>query len=111
MDMSSDQQSIQTLSQPVLVLTAPVRHALPRQVPYDLEEGLSSRDEWQEAEELRGGCGCLVGKLHCRSGPCICETSGSGILSILACIVIWPFNAIFGLLLGVLDCLTCGCCS
>jgi len=57
---------------------------------------------------LNGGCNCLIGGVGCDSGPCICYTTGHGILGTLACLVLWPLNAVLGFTLGVLNCLTCG---
>jgi len=72
---------------------------------------VQSFDSVDEAMRLRGGCGCLVGGVACDTGPCICATNGHGILGTLACCIIWPLNAILGFTLGILNCLTCGCCG
>ena len=64
-----------------------------------------------------GGCGCgriskcLCGGISIDVGPCICNTSGNGLLGCLGCCVLWPINCFIGSTWGICNYITCGSCS
>lgn len=53
---------------------------------------------------------CILGKVECYTGPCICLNHGTGLISCMISALIFPFSLILGTLIGIYNWIMCDAC-
>src|SRR5579859_3824056 len=86
-----------------------VNEPTPQQMTLEPQPTTDNQDN--QVMRLRGGDGCCVGRLTAQTGPCVCNTQGSGCIGCATCCVWFPLNCVGGFVWGVLNCLACGACG